>query len=246
MKHLMISIIFVLYMVSLPAESLAEIRVWKGKNGSTVEAEFISSDEKNVVLKNTNGRTITVPIARLSAGDQQYIKTKSQAADRVAPVKNRFYALKIEFVSEAGKASLDILAPWKDEVVVVEKKCPIYDEWQKKRRELGQPPRTDVTITDWGIEWKNNSSSYEDEIYAPLTLEYIIYIPSIIQDDFRFSLEKSTSGVVSAEIFSLDTNTGKTKRIRTFKNSGDEGKEFKITFNTIRSKCVEFTFDPTE
>lgn len=53
---------------------LAEYRVWKGQNGSVVEAEMVSVKEGTVSLRRRNGDVVNVPIAKLSTEDADYIK----------------------------------------------------------------------------------------------------------------------------------------------------------------------------
>ncbi|MBN2294421.1 MAG: hypothetical protein JXM70_18475 [Pirellulales bacterium] len=55
--------------------SAKAVRMWTDITGKfTVEAEFVSSTGGKVRLKKTNGKNITVPVERLSAVDQQWIR----------------------------------------------------------------------------------------------------------------------------------------------------------------------------
>lgn len=52
----------------------ADMRTWKSVEGKSLEGSFEKLEGDNVVIKTTDGRTVSVPKARLSQGDLQYIK----------------------------------------------------------------------------------------------------------------------------------------------------------------------------
>ncbi|VGO22640.1 hypothetical protein SCARR_04735 [Pontiella sulfatireligans] len=51
----------------------AENRIWTGKAGQTIEAEYVKDASGKVWLKPVSGKVKVVPIAALSAADQNYI-----------------------------------------------------------------------------------------------------------------------------------------------------------------------------
>lgn len=54
------------------------VRKWtQGSSGKTIDAEYISSDGDNVVLKFSNGRQFTLPISSLSQKDQAWISNRT-------------------------------------------------------------------------------------------------------------------------------------------------------------------------
>lgn len=63
----------------LPGDSLdAEPRSWRSANGNrSFRAEFVSSDGKNVVLKRTDNRTVTVALKNLHPSDRDWIRQQS-------------------------------------------------------------------------------------------------------------------------------------------------------------------------
>ncbi|MBI1247610.1 TIGR02281 family clan AA aspartic protease [bacterium] len=61
--------------------STAPARTWKSADGNhNVEAELVKVDGDNVVLKRADGQTISVPLNRLSAADQEFVKSQPTSA----------------------------------------------------------------------------------------------------------------------------------------------------------------------
>jgi hypothetical protein len=55
-----------------------ELRTWTSSTGKfTIEAEFVGVENGNVQLRKSDGKSITVPLAKLSDDDQQFIKGQS-------------------------------------------------------------------------------------------------------------------------------------------------------------------------
>lgn len=51
----------------------AEFRVWEGQNGSIVEAELVRVWSGTAELRKHDGKTVKVPVSKLSAKDQRYL-----------------------------------------------------------------------------------------------------------------------------------------------------------------------------
>ena len=65
----------------LATAASAESRTWKDNTGKfSIEAELVEVKQESVVLKKANGSTITVPIARLSKVDREYLLALEQPA----------------------------------------------------------------------------------------------------------------------------------------------------------------------
>jgi predicted peptidase len=63
----------------------SQARKWTDNKGRQIEAEFVSQDETNVVLKlASNGKPVPVPVATLSEADHEFLRAK--AAEANAPV----------------------------------------------------------------------------------------------------------------------------------------------------------------
>jgi hypothetical protein len=61
----------------------AQQRRWADKTGKySVDAELVELKQDSVVLKRASGRTVTVPIARLSETDRRYLKSIAQPAGK--------------------------------------------------------------------------------------------------------------------------------------------------------------------
>ncbi|WP_425400920.1 SHD1 domain-containing protein [Aeoliella sp.] len=56
----------------------AESRTWTAASGgASIEAEYVGAKDGNVTLRKADGKTVSVPIAKLSAADQQYIEQQT-------------------------------------------------------------------------------------------------------------------------------------------------------------------------
>lgn len=70
-----VSLALVLVATSVAAESPA-MRRWTDKSGKfSTDAEFVEIKQDRVVLKKANGKTVAVPLDRLSDVDREYLKT---------------------------------------------------------------------------------------------------------------------------------------------------------------------------
>ena len=69
-----LAVAFVLVTTLLLQASIVHARKWTDKSGSfSVEADFVAQSEGKVSLKKTDGSVISVPLARLSEADQQFV-----------------------------------------------------------------------------------------------------------------------------------------------------------------------------
>lgn len=67
----------------LASNGWAEFRAWSAANGSsTIDAELVSCDGIEVVLKKRNNQQITVPLTKLCAADQNYLAEKVVCQER--------------------------------------------------------------------------------------------------------------------------------------------------------------------
>ena len=58
-------------------EIKSKLRTWTSSIGTKIEAELVSSTGEQVTLKTKAGRTLTVPLNKLSKADQEFIAAKS-------------------------------------------------------------------------------------------------------------------------------------------------------------------------
>src|ERR1043165_8601942 len=84
--HLIALPLSLLFLSVLTTDRAAETRTWTSKTGGhTTEAELVQlKDDGNVVLKTKAGRTIEVPISKLSDADQAYARKQSAATPPAA------------------------------------------------------------------------------------------------------------------------------------------------------------------
>ena len=73
-------------------------RTWTSSDGKKLEADFVSATETHVTLKRSkDGKSFTLPLARLSAEDQTYIKEEATAKpsepSEPAPIEGEFAEL---------------------------------------------------------------------------------------------------------------------------------------------------------
>lgn len=87
MRHLLALFAILIQLISVTLAS-GELRTWRSVDGvQKVEAEYIDSKDGQVYLKRANGKQITVPLEKLSPGDQQFVKNLVAAAPALAPTK---------------------------------------------------------------------------------------------------------------------------------------------------------------
>ena len=74
------ALILTLIFSSLPFGLSLQARTWTAKDGRTLEAEFVSATDTDVTLKRGNdGVEFTLPLMRLSAADQAFVKEQATA-----------------------------------------------------------------------------------------------------------------------------------------------------------------------
>lgn len=74
----------------LSSLAFAETRQWKDTSGAfSVAAELVKIDQDNVQLRRTDGKVVTVPIARLSDGDRRYLAALQAKLDKPAAAERR-------------------------------------------------------------------------------------------------------------------------------------------------------------
>jgi hypothetical protein len=81
-------------------------RVWRNKEGKTIEAEFIRCDGGNLTLrKKSDGKTYTIPLETLSREDQQWIRAQSAAKLDTGPEKDTFPKAPKNWPAASGELS---------------------------------------------------------------------------------------------------------------------------------------------
>jgi len=67
----------------IPALHAAETRIWTSRKGSTLEAELIRFDDKNVTLLTKERKEMMLPLVDLSIADRQFLVENSQAPAKI-------------------------------------------------------------------------------------------------------------------------------------------------------------------
>ena len=87
-------------------ERKSKLRTWTSSIGTKIEAELVSSTGEQVTLKTKAGRTLKVPLNKLSKPDQEFIAAKSSPKEPVKggmPVKSNLkYEIKGNAVTITG------------------------------------------------------------------------------------------------------------------------------------------------
>lgn len=237
MKRSIKSNILAVFIAALTVSSFAEKRVWSGKNGSTVEAEFVSITGSNVTLKKTSGKTISIPISKLSIEDQAYLKEKAESSAPVAQ-KDEFYAMKIIFSSDEEAASFEIHPPWDSGLHIIEKRCQLLTD---ARKENLPPP---VKLKNWGYERTHISGMESHDIYneKEISIEYIVYLPAGNTDDLKIS----SSNSCEIRILGFNPETEKKKDIEKFRGKRNKDNEFSVGLIDIQSRCALVKYNPSK
>jgi hypothetical protein len=71
-----------------PIKPTTEVRTWVDVSGKfKIEAQFVKVEGDQVELQRTDGKTIKLPLAKLSAADQEYVKKQNADSDPDNPFK---------------------------------------------------------------------------------------------------------------------------------------------------------------
>ena len=73
--HLFLPLILILSITSATGQP----RDWTSTDGKTISAEFVDSSDDSVTLRLATGKTVDVPLSRLSEGDRAWIKSHPEA-----------------------------------------------------------------------------------------------------------------------------------------------------------------------
>ncbi|WP_395749898.1 hypothetical protein [Prosthecobacter sp.] len=105
----------------------AALRPWKDVQGRVIQADFVEATADTVTLRLADGKEHTLPIARLSAEDQAFVKSKVAA---VAPAASATQAIVQGVTPAVAAASMDRLPAekrsWPENVVVPTKSIEIH------------------------------------------------------------------------------------------------------------------------
>jgi len=77
----------VLALSFLGLTSVTHARLWTSNDGKTLEAEWVTAAQDQVTLRRPDGQVFTLPVSRLSAADQAWVKQQATAPPAVAAVK---------------------------------------------------------------------------------------------------------------------------------------------------------------
>jgi len=77
----------VLALSCLGLTDVAHARLWTSNDGKTLEAEWVSAAQGQVTLRRPDGQVFTLPLSRLSAADQTWVKQQATAPPAAAAVK---------------------------------------------------------------------------------------------------------------------------------------------------------------
>ena len=64
---------------SVAQDAKSELRTWTSSIGTKIEAELASTTGEQITLKTKAGRTLKVPLNKLSKADQDFLKAKSSS-----------------------------------------------------------------------------------------------------------------------------------------------------------------------
>jgi len=67
--------LFILFVFFITPALWGEFRVWKDQSGNTFEGEYVSQTLLTVVLRDRTGKTVRLPISKLSDADQKFLTT---------------------------------------------------------------------------------------------------------------------------------------------------------------------------
>jgi hypothetical protein len=228
--------------VAISSTTLSETREWNGKNGSAVKAEFLSQDGKVVKLMKADGKTISVPISKLSTADQQFLLELANSMDQ-SGLEN-YYAVKFVVSSTARIVTIKFPEPWKNNVHIIEL---IKDDKFKKARSQNRPPP--AIIEGWTTKRdlsREENSEFRDEgrEYTDVETEYLVYLKNMNTENFKFLISKDSAGVAKVKFKGFNPKNGKTKNITSCTLSGKLEEEIDVPFKDIISNSSQVEYTP--
>jgi hypothetical protein len=149
----------------------AAARTWRSISGEySVEAEFVSFKEGQVRLRRTGGRLITVPLEKLSPGDQQYVRSR---AGRPSADASRTWTSNCgRYTTEAAAVSVEMGTVWLRKVDGTLIAVPLGDLSEADQKYIRALPyrakRPDQELSD-GVA-ADNSSGGQPETNGPQTV----------------------------------------------------------------------------
>lgn len=135
--------------------SVAEARVWTDRQGRTVEAEFVSGDDKSVTMRRGDGRVFEVQLIDLSEEDRSYVANQLTALSaRSAPSQSvtgsTEDALPFPFAEFNVLLGVELLSDnelWDDEPATVARRLRLPEEAKTAHFESYRVyPRRPVTV----------------------------------------------------------------------------------------------------
>ena len=69
-------LVLIMIVAGLAGSALAEFRVWTDRKGNTLEAEFVGTQGKKIILKKQDGTTLTISPLPLTDDDKEYLYGK--------------------------------------------------------------------------------------------------------------------------------------------------------------------------
>jgi hypothetical protein len=135
MKHQPCLLLALLLSFSHAGAQTGELRTFTNTAGKSIQAKLVSVNGPNVTIEMANGQTFNLPIASLSAADQQYIKSApATPAARPSYKPGPNDKLEPEAVNEAvGQPLFGQTSLWESSAEEVAKKLGIPSESKTKK-----------------------------------------------------------------------------------------------------------------
>lgn len=106
-QHVSVCLSIALLSATLSASALADSRTWKDATGAfSLDAELVEVSGGKVKLKKSDGTVVEVAISRLSAADQQFLKSASTGSSAPANVSlSQLSGKTVELKNDDGKSA---------------------------------------------------------------------------------------------------------------------------------------------
>lgn len=205
---------------------MAEFRIWRDKNGNSVEAELLNMNATQVSIRDRNGKVYKFATRKLCEADQKYLKTAFPPE------------MEIEFKKKQDRIQNGYSAHVKltGEITITKKEQRAYDKSlnvvfliiceSQRMNDYAILDRVEATFdfknTREFILRGNTFSMYEDKYDNSIGYKYEGYVAVIKDDQGKVLQVKSSSNEFEEKYASLLEFEAKTRFSKDYRKSGDQ------------------------
>lgn len=207
--------------------ALAEFRIWRDKNGNSIEAELLTMSSAQVAVRDRDGKVFKFSPKKLSQADQRYLKTA------FPPEMEIEFKKKQDRTQNGSSAYVSTIG----EIIITKKEQRAYDKSLKavfliicesqRLKDFAILDRVEATFdfkTSREFILRGNTfSMYEDKYDNSVGFKYKGYVAVIMDDQGKVLLVKSSRKEFEEKYDVLIGFEAKTRFTKEYSKSGEQG-----------------------